>query len=161
MIRLPGLLPSRRLEHFEWCEVLGGLKKVYCDHRVVPRELTYVTTVDVLFFSIFPLIHLEFFKLSLTTFCFCGSETNLINIPLSTWLSGSDYRDTSGGRGREGTSYSTVPIFLDCDKRRVNSASEEGAPRFTQPYALASNRLPQSRVTERTIGATAAPCPPT
>ena len=30
------------------------------------------------------------------------------NIPLSTWLSGSVYRDTSGGRGREGTANSIL-----------------------------------------------------
>ena len=47
------------------------------------------------------------------TQCFWGFETNLRNIPLSTWLSGSVYRDTSGGRGREGTGLSIVYIIID------------------------------------------------
>ena len=69
----------------------------------------------------------ELFKFSLTTLCFWGFETNLRNIPLSTWLSGSVYRDTSGDRGREGTGLSIVYIIIGRTTRTTRVSSGTGA----------------------------------
>ena len=78
----------------------------------------------------------QLFKFSLTTFCSWGSESKFRNVPLSTCLSGSVYRDSSEGRGREGTANSVLLCEQSAD--RVTSASfQQRKQQLT--YLLLSN----------------------